>query len=168
MPNSSASPEGLATIAQQVHDYSGYAKPETRWPSDKAIRRYVIDNIGNLLDALDGNYKAAGEKEQALLMTSINGAKRKLGVIRDSLEAPSYLQGQFFLAGDVNGQRLERLYELEQGMLEETANIREELLSMKDGFTEEVIEDHFLHIGNFIDDLNQALFEREALIIGDA
>lgn len=167
MPNSSASADGLATIAQQVDGYSGYAKTASRRHSDQAIRRHVIDNISRLLGTLSDGFQADGEKEQALLNTSVEGAKRKLGVICDSLETPTYLHGQFFLAGDVNDQRLERLYELEQGMLEETGNISEELLSMQDGFTEEVIEDHFLHISNFIDDLNQALFEREALIIGE-
>jgi len=28
-------------------------------------------------------------------------------------------------------------------------------------------EDHFLQINNFIDEINQSLFEREALILGD-
>ncbi len=168
MPESSATPDGLAKLAHRIGDYSGYENAESRASSDKAIRDQVIHNIDALLQQLDGDFKAADKNEQQQLDSLIAGAKRKLSIICDSLAEPTYLQGRFFGMADINRERLQRIYELEWNMLEETDNIKEELLLLKDNIAKEVFEDHFLHIGNFVDDINQALFEREALIVGDA
>jgi len=53
-------------------------------------------------------------------------------------------------------------------MLDELADIQLELAAFQTGPIEKsTIEDHFLHISDSIDNLNQALFERECLILGD-
>ncbi len=168
MPESSTTSGSLEKLTHRIGDYTGYENAESRATSDKAIRNQVIHNINALLQQLDNNFTAAKKTEQARLDDLIESARRKLGVICDSLAEPTYLHGHFFGMVDLNKDRLQRIYELEWNMLEETDNIKEELLLLKDNVAREVFEDHFLHIGNFVDDINQALFEREALIIGDA
>ena len=168
MPNSSAASEELTKLAQHISGYAGYENSESRATSDKAIRHGVINGIINLLQLLDGEFEADGDKTAATLRSHIESTQRKLKIICNSLEAPTYLQGDFFLTGGVNANRLERIYELEWEMLQETQNIKEELLMLGTGMSEETIKDHFLQINNFVDDLNQSLFEREALIIGEA
>ena len=168
MPDSFASSEGLTKLAQHISGYTGYKKSEARSDSDTEIRNLLIDRIKELLALFAGDFDAAGQREKTALKKHIDSTQRKLRIICDSLKAPTYLQGQFFLAGDVNDRRLERLYELEWEMLEKLGNIKEELTTFRTSLSEETIEDHFLQISNFVDDLNQLLFEREALIIGDA
>jgi hypothetical protein len=168
MPDSFASSEGLTKLAQHISGYTGYEKSEARSNSDTEIRNLLIDRIKELLALFAGDFDAAGEKEKTALAKRIDSTQRKLKIICDSLKAPTYLHGQFFLAGDVNNHRLERIYKIEWEMLEELVNIKEELTTFRSSLSEEIIKDHFLQISNFVDDLNQLLFEREALIIGDA
>ena len=53
-------------------------------------------------------------------------------------------------------------------MLEESDNLNTELaVLLLDNKDRDKVEDHFLHIDTYVDNFNQALFEREALILGD-
>ena len=53
-------------------------------------------------------------------------------------------------------------------MLDEMENMRIELSELdKNGNESGLIQEHFLRIDTFVDNINQALFEREALILGD-
>lgn len=168
MADSFAPSKGLAKLVQTISDYVGYENPDIRCSTDKTIRRLVIQNIIDLLKLFDEKHKAASDQQMTDFKKQIDRTRRRLKVLCGSLESPTYLHGQFFLAGDVNARRLERIYELETDMLEETGNINEEILSFQPSMSKETIEDHFLRIGNFVDNLNQSLFEREALIIGEA
>ena len=53
-------------------------------------------------------------------------------------------------------------------MLDALANISEEFESLDKGtLAKDQYEASFLHAQDFLDDINQSLFEREALILGD-
>jgi hypothetical protein len=52
--------------------------------------------------------------------------------------------------------------------LGELSSLLEEITSLNGNSPrKEEFEDHFLHIHDFVDNFNQALFGREALILGD-
>ncbi|MBN1560042.1 hypothetical protein JW998_07310 [candidate division KSB1 bacterium] len=168
MTNTSSTPlVGVEGVKEKVTDYEGYGNAATRARSDKIIRLYLSGKIKELIKQLNADY-VTDEKDQNRLDSLINSTKRKLATIQKSLNSPTYQQEQFIAPAVLPAQRLARIYDLEKSMMEDVANIAVELAGLhKNCTTRTVFEEHFLHIDAFVDNINQALFEREALILGD-
>ncbi len=169
MPASTASSDArLATLSTAVKDYSGYGRIESRPQSDQAIRNQLISEIKTLIALPNDEINAADGDDQKRLQELVQSTKRKLETICQSLSAPTYQDAPFFSAAKLPARITERIYTLENQMLEETEHINTEFSSLREQPTaRELFEDNFLHIKNFIDNINQNLFEREALILGD-
>lgn len=159
---------GLEKLKQQIGDYEGYGDAAQNQQSDKSIRLYLLDKIKDLLEQLSHRYDAASADDQVRLDSLINSTRRKLSTIHQSLTSPTYIQEPFFHNISIPSQRLARIYDVERVMLEETDNIGLELAELAiNGRERKSFEDYFLHIDAYVDNINQALFEREALILGD-
>mgnify|MGYP001133811933 FL=1 len=159
----------IETLAAHIKNYKGYDQRDTRPQSDKAIRTRLIETIKALIAQPTAEFKAADLQEQTDLHERIERTKRKLNTICSSLSSPTYHDAAFFSTASLPSHVTERIYELEHSMMEEIEHIDMEFSALRqDPSDAETFEDHFLHIKNFIDNINQALFEREALIVGDA
>ncbi|HNW59276.1 MAG TPA: hypothetical protein PKI62_06345 [bacterium] len=163
-----SSPEpALATLAATVGGFSGYEHSGTRKPSDLQLRQFLITRIGTIQANLDA-LPAAPEEERRLLAEAVHSTRRKLATISASLQDPTYTGQDFFTRDHIADKRLARIYYHERDMLEELDGIQVEVASLQTTPLEkEMIDDHFLHISDSIDNLNQALFERECLILGN-
>ena len=165
-PSSTASP--LQSLTDKIGGFFGYEKSATREPSDLNLRRFLIAGINARLKDLDEIPSAAIEEDQRLLLEVTKSTRRKLITISESLSAPTYAGQDFFTRDHIAEKRVAGLYTLEKSMLDELADIQLELAAFQAGPIDKItIEDHFLHISDSIDNLNQALFERECLILGD-
>ncbi len=165
---SETSHNALEQLKSAIGDYEGYDVAASRPQSDKTMRLFLIGKIKSLVEQLGRDYSAEDASDQERLESLLKSTKRKLITIHQSLKSPTYGEEPFFQSSAIPNTRLSRLYDLEGDMLEETNNISEELLSLlRDRASRAQVEDHFLHIDAYVDNINQALFEREALIIGD-
>jgi hypothetical protein len=169
MPSSTAGPKsGADDLKSRIGEYVGYENASLRKSSDAAIRRHLINSIESVLKQLDAPYQAAEAEDQERLGSLLKSTKRKLNTICQSLNHPTYQQVSFFGGKRLSEREISRIYNLEQEMIEEIDHVQTEVASMDKGKLErEIFEDHFLHISNFVDNVNQSLFEREALILGD-
>jgi hypothetical protein len=159
---------GVEGLKEKVTDYQGYEDAATRERSDKLVRLYLSGKIRELVQQLNAGYMASDERDQNRLDSLVKSTKRKLATIHKSLNSPTYHQEQFFTPAFMSPQQLVRIYELEKSMMEELASIDIELSDLhRNPKTRPLFEEHFLHIDAFVDNINQALFEREALILGD-
>lgn len=169
MNNSSQSQSpSLQQLVQGVHGYLGYEKADERERTDKAIREHFIEQISQLTDHLGSSLKAEQEEDQQRLETLAANAKKNLLIIGDSLKNPTYSGTSFFADQVPFNNAMNRIYDLEKLMLDALLNISEELVSLDKGkLPKDQFEASFLHTQDFLDDINQSLFEREALILGD-
>ncbi|NOY59907.1 MAG: hypothetical protein GXO75_13405 [Calditrichaeota bacterium] len=151
-----------------MHDYWGYEKADGRERTDKAIREHCIEIISQLTGRLGNSLKAEQEEDQQRLDTLVANAKKNLLIIGDSLRNPTYSGTSFFTAKAPFNDALNRIYDLEKLMLDALLNISGELGGLDKGeLSKDQFEASFLQIQDFLDDINQSLFEREALILGD-
>jgi hypothetical protein len=167
MPESSTS-VSLDNLKDHIGDYAGYGDTGLRQQSDKKIRTHLIGIIRNLIEQLQQEHKVADEKEQGRLNELLSRTRRRLATISESLKSPTYVYEPFFQSAPIPVHRLSRIYDLENKMLEEMGSLNMEVSDLFiNGKKRDVFEEHFLHIDTFVDNINQALFEREALILGD-
>ncbi len=156
-------------LAQIIPDYDGYDDRTLRKHSDQKIRLCMIGKIENILRHLSGLPAAPHEEDKRRLSDLSQSTHRKLITISESLRDPTYAGNPFFALDRIPEKRLENIYNHEASMLAGLGGIEEEIAAMMQQKMEKVLfEDHFLHITDFIDNFNQALFERESLILGDA
>ena len=158
---------GRKKLMQQVGDYAGYENDELRLKSDAAIRRHLTAQLVAVLKQLEQQFQAAEAQDQQRLDALASGARRKVKTICASLRNPTYEQMNFFDGRRMSMRELSRIYDLEIDMLEEAEHLRFEVAGLQNVVSRSEFEDRFLHIQNFVDNFNQSLFEREALIIGD-
>ena len=164
-----SSPNAIVTkLAQSIGGYSGYEELTERRSTDSALRYFLIQVIQKLVEKLNQSFHAENPDDQERLDLLVSSTQRKLETIRQSLDDPTYQEVLFFNQLLIPERRLGRLYDLEQDMVEETCEIQRELRVLDpDQVKREAFEDHFLQIQNFIDNINQYLFERESLIVGE-
>ncbi len=169
MPVSTASSDSrMALLSKTIENYSGYDHPESRPQSDLAIRKQLIKNIEVLIVQPNDQIRAADNNEQNRLDDLLKSTQRKLKTVCQSLSAPTYLNASYFSATQLPSHLTERIYTLERDMIEETEHINAEFSTLRAKPTErDLFEENFMHIKNFIDNINQYLFEREALILGE-
>lgn len=156
------------SLSLKIAGYEGYDAIHQRKESDRRVRQFLISQIKSILDSLIDIPKAEQAKDQARLSDLATSTKRKLITINQSLNDPTYSGSSFFTLENLATKRLERIYRSEDAMLSELFGVAEEVFSLKNkALLKTVIEDHFLHIKDFIDNFNQVLFERESLMIGN-
>jgi len=156
------------SLTEQIDDYLGYGDVSQRRSSDLAVRSFLISNLKPLIGHLDHTYEADDPKTQDKLDKLVESTKRKLNTICQSLNDPTYKHEAFFKVDTIPQETEKKIYDLEHRMIEETENIEGELESLsQQTLKEEIFDDHFLHIDTFVDNINQSIFEREALILGD-
>lgn len=158
----------LESLSGAIHGFRGYEQSDHRNLSDQQLRHFLVMEIQRVLIALDALPPAEQEEDKRRLGELAQSTRRKLTTICSSLKDPTYMGQEFFSTALLHEKRVQRIYFQENDMLEELAGIIAEIAALANGRIEkESIEDHFLHIGDFIDNLNQALFERECLILGN-
>lgn len=165
--SSDPSHAGRKKLIHQVGDYVGYENAELRLKSDAAIRRHLTAQLVAVLKQLEQQFRAAEAQDQQRLDALASGARRKVKTICASLRNPTYEQTHFFDGRRMTARELGRIYDLEIDMLETSEHLRTEVAGLQNNVSRSEFEDRFLHIQNFVDNFNQSLFEREALIIGD-
>jgi hypothetical protein len=113
--------------------------------------------------------KPAGSPEDLSRLADLTSlTRRTLNTISQSLSDPTYVGAPFFTYDRLSVTRLAKIYSFEYDMLNELVAIAEEVQALKTSpLDKSMIEDHFLHIKDFIDNFNQSLFERESLVLGD-
>lgn len=158
----------LETLAEKVGGFYGYAQSSGRMLSDRHLRNFLVTGIEKIISGLDAIPAAEQIDNQRLLAEALHSTRRKLLTICESLKDPTYSGRDFFTRELLSEKRLARIYLHEMDMLEELEEIHSEVAGLQNNTIEkETIDDHFLHISDSIDNLNQALFERECLILGD-
>jgi hypothetical protein len=158
----------LESLSQKVSNYNGYEDVAARERSDRELRDHLINDIDSVLKQYDVALHSENAEDQPELDKFIESTKRKLKTLCESLNNPTYAGVAFFSTETVPDKRLSRLYELESTLLDELEMITEETTSLiNNELMKAVFEEHFLHIYDFVDNVNQFLFEREALILGD-
>ncbi len=155
----------MSAISNSVGDYCGYEIQAQRQMSDKNIRTHMISKIKGLLDGLDSVPGAPEKVAQERLDELVKRTKRKLTTVCESLKRPTYSGSVFFNKSTLGEKKLSRIYDFESIMLSDLDGLAEEVTAMKSGMEGDVFENHFLHIFDFVDNLNQTLFEREAAIL---
>lgn len=168
MGNASSAANTWDDISQVIVGYNGYDNAANRIQSDKQIREHLVNEINMILSKLDSLPDAANGEDQNRLDELCKSTRRKLITISESLKSPTYGASSFFKDESIPSGRLARVYEFENEMLDDVSSLSEEVDSLGEkSMYKEVFEDYFLHIMDFIDGFNQALFERESLILGD-
>ncbi len=156
------------TLRESIADYSGYEEIANRKKTDHTIRSYFIGQIEKLMSLLNTLPKTDIPDDQLLLSDLTSRTLKMLTTICQSLKNPTYNESLFFVSPKLKQWVLENIYQFENTMYRELSDIILEIETLKDNqLAKEAIEDHFLHIKDFIDNFNQALFERESLLSGD-
>ncbi len=168
MENPSSAINSMQALSQFIAGYDGYEQSLHREGTDLKIRHHLQQQIKALLKSLEFTPQAVLSEDQQRLHELILSTRRKLGTIYQSLATPTYLGGGFFSQDRLADRRLQRVYEFERAMILELENLALEFAALNSHpLHKAVIEDHFLHVQNFIDNINQSLFEREALLLDE-
>ena len=158
----------LEVLRERVNGYQGYDESSNRESSDRQLRQHLVEKIKGLLSHLNRVAKTSEDKDQEQLEKYVQSAKRTLSTICTSLENPTYDGILDSAMSKMKTNQLECVYHFESGMVEETLNLENEMSTLIDqALTREFFEEAFLHINDFMDNFNQHLFEREALMLGD-
>jgi len=167
-----AATEGIAEPAPQeiqskVHGYAGYAHQEQRRDSDRLFRAHLISRLEGLVARLNGASELAFHRGAPQLAEPLSRLHRKLYTLCEGLHTPSYLESPFFQSETLSPQVLASVYAQELTLLEEISSLDEELADLDiSTLTESGVQERALRMSDSVDAFNQALFERESLLLG--
>ncbi|MCR4440487.1 MAG: hypothetical protein QHJ34_15440 [bacterium] len=154
-------------IQAKVTGYGGYTSRAERRSSDQLLRAHLISRLEGLASRLNG----AAEQAQSLgapeLSEPLSRLHRKLSTICEGLHAPSYLESSFFESTSLPAELLESIYGCELALLGEVSELDEEVSDLDvTVLSEAELQELALRMSDSVDAFNQALFERESLMMG--
>ncbi|MBN2413883.1 hypothetical protein JXQ31_19570 [candidate division KSB1 bacterium] len=158
----------LENLSRNIAGFTGYKQPEQRERSDRLYREFLIKQMKSLIKSLGHKIDVDTADLKKNVDENVNSTKRKLLTISESLKNPTYEGTPFFKKIRLSDELITSIYENECRMLEAIKNISDEIKAIiSPGIDQYVLEDSYLHIHDYLDALNQYLFERESLILGE-
>ncbi len=155
-------------IQRQVHGYAGYSVQGQRRETDELLRAHLTRRLEQLAAKLGGAVAHAQNLGAEQLSEPLARLQRKVCTICGGLQAPAYLHSLFFDRDPLPAQMLQSLYESELALLREVGTLDEELADLEvASLSQADLEERALRMGDAVDAFNQALFERESLLLGD-
>jgi hypothetical protein len=156
-----------ANLFHSIKGYMGYEEQSKRKISDKHLRSYLVKNIKSLQELLNRIPNIPNQEVKNDFKSFYKNTSRKLDTISQSLSKPTYGMS-FFIKKDIPGDVHNCLYDYEWSMLTDLKTLFDEFNQLSQNQDNSVdYEERFVQIQDSIDNLNQDLFEREALILGE-
>ncbi|MDZ7384870.1 MAG: hypothetical protein ONB07_02000 [candidate division KSB1 bacterium] len=153
-------------IGRQVRGYQGYATQDQRRATDKLLRAHLSCQLEGLATKLDGAAGHARRLGAETVSEPLARLHRKLCTIREGLQTPAYLESAFFERDRLPEETLQSLYDCELALLKEVSTLNEELADLDVScLSETEVQERAMRMGDAVDAFNQALFERESLLL---
>ena len=154
-------------IIRSIKEYQGYSSTKERSITDQAFREYLIQKL-NLIN------KELSKIEKLLLRLFDPGNVDPLKQIRSgvkiligSLEKPCYANQTFFKKENINIEKLAQLYNYDFHLKDQVEILNDELHQFDSNTNDMEFADFLNHLFDLSDGLNQALTEKEFLIMSE-
>ena len=150
-----------------ITGYMGYDQPSDRLHSDKMFKKFSHQKFLKLTPYLDSIPPAELAGYQEKLENLISKTRKKLDTIDRSMNDFSESFSTDYSRND-SMESKEKIYQFECSIIDNIEEIKQELIILlHEAMDRHEIEESFLKIQTYIDNINQQLFEREAILAGE-
>ncbi len=156
----------LEELAAKIPGYAGYKQKEERREADKLLRLHIARQYEKQLGRLNELQYALTSSKRLDLVVVLERAVMRLQLLIDRIKTASYGYSGLFDAVKVNEDVLDRLYDLDEGMLtgvEQLSTLLDNLSESAGAETLTVAEANKL-VGE-LEALNDAFSQRQDVIL---
>jgi len=163
----------LKELLLKVPGFKGYIEMEDRRTADKMIRDVVADRYQEELDRLTGIMTEFVDRGDLAYVDDLEGIVTKIRTFIDRIRHAEYGYSSFFSVIKIDAEKLERLYDYDQSMLDGIDGIKTSLDSLASAVEEDQIKGFIASLKNAAQEMvtkadqRKEEITREAEIPGD-
>ncbi len=159
---------GLKRLLTQVPGFKGYIEKEDRRSADKVLRETIANRYNELLDWLFAIQRECVDEGMIEIQDDLESVGVKLRTFIDRIRRASYGYAGFFSAMKIDQERLDKLYEYDNALLDGVEEFKELLQALEDAEEEEEMERRVKEIDKLARKAIQRGDRRKEVIIGDS
>jgi hypothetical protein len=130
----------LKELLAKVPGFKGYIEMEDRRTADKLLRGVVADRYQEVLDKLTGIQTEFVDRGDLVFLDDLENIVVKIRTFIDKIRHAAYGYTGFFSAIKVDENKLDRLYDYDQGLLDSTESMTEALDKLASAVDEDQIK----------------------------
>lgn len=138
----------LKELLLKVPGFKGYIELEDRRTADKMIRDVVADHYQEELDRLTGIMTEFVDRGDLAYVDDMEGIATKIRTFIDRIRHAVYGYSSFFSVIKIDAEKLERLYDYDQSMLDGIDGIKTSLESLASAVEEDQIKSYIASLKN--------------------
>ena len=138
----------LKELLLKVPGFKGYIELEDRRTADKMIRDIVADRYQEQLDKLTGIMTEFVDRGDLGYLDDLEGVATKVRTFIDRIRHAAYGYSSFFSVIKIDAEKLERLYDYDQAMLDGIDGINQTLESLASAVDEDQIKGFIASLKN--------------------
>ncbi len=154
-------------LARVIKGYQGYSSPKHRIKTDQAFRIFLLQQLNSANKRLPQFEKLIQNLASQGNVDPLKRIRSTVKMLINSLENPCYSDQAFFSKEDISPEKLSQLYIYDLQLKGQVEILEDELEQLDADIEDQEITDILNHLYDLTDGLNQALTEREFLIMGD-
>lgn len=149
-------------IGSFIPGYKGYSEKEGRRDTDKLLRMGIARQIDSKKTVIDDIIRQQGSKKKLEYISELDRIKRNIDLIANQIRYANYGESGFFDIVQVDIADLDRLYQFDMGIKEET----EQLASMINALQEsETLKEDCSSIMDVLSALSEKIANRDKVIM---
>ena len=154
-------------LAHAIKGYQGYSSPKHRIKTDQIFRNFLLKRLNTINKRLPQFEKLIQNLANQDNSDPLKRIHSTVKMLINSLESPCSSDQAFFSKKDISPEKLSQLYVYDLQLKDQVEILGDELEQHDVDAEDQEITDILNHLYDLTDGLNQALTEREFLIMGE-
>jgi uncharacterized protein YoxC len=156
-------------ILAELPGFRGYKEKEIRRETDRLLRNHLYQKLSRAKNNLKDVFQQLSENRQFGILNEMDRLVMKFDRIAEKINHASYGYAGFFNVLKIDEEKLDKMYDVDDKLLEETSKILEVTSTFKGDVLKkkfEKVNDHVQKINLLIESLEEKFDERGDIVIG--
>ena len=154
-------------LIRSIKGYQGYSSTEHRTKTDQKFRNFLLTKLNSTNQRLPEFEKRIKNIVTPDISESLKRIRSGINMLTSPLKNPCYIDQLFFKKDRISDEKLSQLYKYDIQIIEQVEIFEDEIKQLDTENDDQEITQILNHLYDLTDGLNQAITEREFLIMSD-
>jgi len=156
-------------ILAELPGFRGYKEKELRRESDKLIRNHLYQRLTEARKDLKEVFQKLSDSRLHEVLTDMDRFLMRFDRVSEKINHASYGYAGFFNVVKVDEEKLDKMIDFDDGLMDDVNKIVEEATVFKKEVTKqkfEKVRDHIQNLNDMLEELEETFDGREEVIMG--
>lgn len=156
-------------ILGELPGFRGYKEKELRRESDKLIRNHLYQRLTKFRKDLKEIFQKLSDNRLQEVMTDMDRLVMRFDKVSEKINHASYGYAGFFNVMKIEEEKLDKMIEFDNGLIDDVEKISEETTTFKKEVMKrdfEKVSEHIQSLSDILENLEETFDGREEIVLG--